>query len=115
MLREPNNVLKTASEKEEDITDSSPDILVNIASAPTIFFRKVISPYWGYDCSHYPSCSQYSLLAIEKHGAIIGLIMTFGRLEHEANEAKYSPLIKINRRTYVFDPVENNDFWWHEE
>lgn len=41
--------------------------------------------------------------------------MTFDRLQHESNEARYSPLIKINGETKVYDPVENNDFWWHKK
>jgi hypothetical protein len=74
-----------------------------------------MSPYWGNKCAHHPSCSRYSLLAIKKHGPVIGFVMTFDRLQHESNEAKYSPLFKINSETKVYDPLENNDFWWYKE
>lgn len=115
LLRGPHSPPNTTPERHSGNTESSPDIPRNIVSAPTLFFRKFMSPYWGYDCSHVPSCSRYSLLAIEKHGPVVGCIMTFDRLQHEANEARYSPLIRINGGTYVYDPIENNDFWWHQE
>jgi len=35
---------------------------------------------WMNCCRFYPSCSEYSALAIEKHGALIGLLLTIYRL-----------------------------------
>lgn len=35
---------------------------------------------WMNCCRFYPSCSEYSAEAIEKHGAIIGVILTVYRL-----------------------------------
>ena len=42
----------------------------------------------------------------------MGSIMTFDKLLHESNEARYSRLIEIDGETKVYDPVENNDYWW---
>ncbi len=35
---------------------------------------------WMNCCRFYPTCSEYSAEAIEKHGAIIGIILTVYRL-----------------------------------
>jgi hypothetical protein len=96
-----------------DNSKPSKDAVKKVFSAPIMFWRKIMSRHWGIRCSHYPSCSKYSLLAIEKHGPIIGFVMTFDRLQHESNEARYSPVAVINGETRVLDPVENNDFWWY--
>jgi hypothetical protein len=90
-------------------------LLDNIKSAPIIFYQRFLAPYWGYRCSYQPSCSQYGRLAIKKHGAIIGYIMTFDRLLHESDEARYSPLIETADEFRVIDPIENNDFWWSKK
>lgn len=115
LLRGPQNFHKTTPDVRSKNSDCSLDIYNKIISAPVIFYQKCLAPYWGHRCSHHPSCSRYSLLTIKKHGVIIGFVMTFDRLQHESNEARYSPLIKINGETKVYDPVENNDFWWHKK
>jgi hypothetical protein len=106
-FRHKNGTIERDPEKEVSISK-------RIASSPIEFYRKFLSSHWGYSCSFYPSCSKYSLLAIKKHGWYLGLMMTFDRLQHESNEARFSPLIKIEGATKVYDPVENNDFWWYE-
>jgi len=115
LLRAPQNPLKTTTEVNSENYKHSPNSFNKLLSAPIIFYQKFMSPYWGHKCSHHPSCSRYSILAIKKHGAVIGFVMTFDRLQHESNEARYSPLIMINRETKVYDPVENNDFWWYKK
>ena len=114
LLRAPTSLSRRSPQMELYRDTGSNSISKKIASSPVIFYRKFLSPYWGNTCSHYPSCSHYSLLAIKKHGFFIGLMMTFDRLQHESNEARYSPLIEINGVTKVYDPVSNNDFWWYK-
>ncbi|WP_028875237.1 membrane protein insertion efficiency factor YidD [Tepidiphilus margaritifer] len=36
-------------------------------------YQVAISPWLGRNCRFYPSCSQYTLEAIERHGALKGL------------------------------------------
>ena len=79
------------------------------------FFKKYISPVDGDRCPSYPTCSQYSLEAIRKHGVLVGGVMTFDRLIHESDEIKSAPLIKVYDSYRYFDPVENNDFWWDKK
>ena len=77
------------------------------------YFRKTISKADGRRCSMYPSCSHYSAQAFEKHGFIKGWIMTSDRLLRCGRDEKSnSENVIINDRTYVFDPLERNDFWW---
>lgn len=37
------------------------------------FYQIFISPAFGKICRFYPSCSQYSYIAIKKYGAVKGL------------------------------------------
>jgi len=44
------------------------------------FYKYFISPLLGNRCRFYPSCSSYSLEALQLHGAIIGSYLTLRRL-----------------------------------
>ncbi|MFH1481836.1 MAG: membrane protein insertion efficiency factor YidD [Pseudomonadota bacterium] len=78
------------------------------------FYRNYISPVDGDRCPSYPSCSSYSMMAIRKHGFFVGWVMTVDRLVHEGKgETRVSPMIFSNGRWKIYDPVENNDFWWY--
>ncbi len=37
------------------------------------FYQKFISPFFGKNCRFYPSCSGYTIEAIEKYGLVKGL------------------------------------------
>ncbi|MCY4388818.1 MAG: membrane protein insertion efficiency factor YidD [Desulfurellaceae bacterium] len=43
-------------------------------------YRLFISPLIGPACRFYPSCSQYALHAVRKHGTLRGLTLTMRRL-----------------------------------
>ena len=87
--------------------------LPNISAFLVKFFRKYVSPIDGSDCPMYPSCSRYSVECFEKHGFVVGWIMTWDRLYRcGRNELEVSPSILINGELKCYDPVENNDFWW---
>jgi putative membrane protein insertion efficiency factor len=43
-------------------------------------YKYFISPLLGSNCRFYPSCSSYSLEALQRHGAIIGCYLTLKRL-----------------------------------
>jgi putative component of membrane protein insertase Oxa1/YidC/SpoIIIJ protein YidD len=65
-------------------------------------------------CPMYPSDSAYSLQALKKHGMIMGWIMSLDRLMRcGRDETRLSPQIPVNGKWKTYDPVENNDFWWH--
>lgn len=44
------------------------------------FYKYFISPLLGSNCRFYPSCSSYSLEALQRHGAAIGFYLTLKRL-----------------------------------
>ena len=52
----------------------------NIAVLLLKGYRAVISPLYGDVCRYYPSCSHYSLQAIQQRGLVIGTALTVRRL-----------------------------------
>jgi hypothetical protein len=112
LLRGPRKVVRSNAEAPKPV-DGKQGLLEEIAAAPVLFYQRFLGPHWGWRCAYHPSCSNYSLLAIRKHGALVGSVMTFDRLQHEADEARYSPLILTGGQIKVYDPLGNNDFWWH--
>jgi uncharacterized protein len=43
-------------------------------------YRLLLSPWLGSSCRFTPTCSAYSLQALERHGAAIGTYLTLARL-----------------------------------
>jgi hypothetical protein len=77
-------------------------------------YKNHISPVDGKRCPSYPSCSSYAEQALKKHGFVRGWMMTVDRLIHEGDEeTSVSPLVIVDGEAKIFDPVENNDFWWY--
>ena len=58
------------------------------------FYQKFISPLKGPTCRFYPTCSQYSIEAIKKYGALKGIYLTMRRLLkcHPFHTGGYDPL-----------------------
>ena len=76
-------------------------------------YSKHISTVDGDRCPSFPPCSAYSAQAFKKHGFFMGWMMTVDRLIHEGKEeTKVSPVIFSGGKWKIYDPVENNDFWW---
>ncbi|ARD06887.1 membrane protein insertion efficiency factor YidD [Lactobacillus amylolyticus] len=44
------------------------------------FYQKFISPLFPPSCRYYPTCSNYMIDALKKHGPILGLIMGICRI-----------------------------------
>ncbi len=44
------------------------------------FYQKFISPMFPPSCRYTPTCSQYTLEAVEKYGSIKGLFLGFKRI-----------------------------------
>lgn len=81
-----------------------------VARCAIHLYQKLISPGQGDVCNFSPSCSRYSSQAIEKYGAVTGLLMTADRLmrcnpgAYKSYGISYPGL----RDGYLFDPPENN-------
>lgn len=61
---------------------------------PIRFYQYAISPLMASHCRHYPTCSQYAVEAIERHGALSGLLLAVKRLLrcHPWAEGGYDPV-----------------------
>lgn len=44
------------------------------------FYKFAISPFLGRSCRFYPSCSEYTLEALQKHGLVRGLWLSVKRI-----------------------------------
>ncbi|EXJ22737.1 Protein YidD [Alkalibacterium sp. AK22] len=51
-------------------------------------YQKVISPLFPPTCRYYPTCSHYTVEALEKHGAVKGSLMGASRI------LRCNPLVK---------------------
>ena len=78
------------------------------------FFQKIISPVDGSTCDFYPTCSAYAKQALKKHGLFIGLAMASERINRDHTLEGYDLIFRFCRY-YIYDPVENNDFWFHKK
>jgi hypothetical protein len=100
--------------RQPDSLSSERELGFNPAQWLLSIYKKHISPVNGDGCPSYPSCSLYAEQAMKKHGFFMGWIMTVDRLIHEGKEeTAVSPYINSDGEKLIFDPVENNDFWWH--
>jgi putative membrane protein insertion efficiency factor len=70
-------------------------------------YQLVLSPQTPPSCNFYPSCSQYSILAVKKYGFTIGLLMASDRLQrcNGRGLSKYQVHAETGKR---FDPPERN-------
>ena len=51
-----------------------------LLSLPIYFYRACISPMLPPSCRFTPTCSQYALEALRKHGPVKGLYLTVRRI-----------------------------------
>ncbi|HHT92641.1 MAG TPA: membrane protein insertion efficiency factor YidD [Clostridia bacterium] len=57
-------------------------------------YKKYLSPLKRPCCRFYPTCSSYAIEAIEKHGAVKGLVMSIWRILrcNPFNKGGYDPV-----------------------
>jgi len=86
----------------------------NASLYPIKLYQDYISSADGNRCPMHPTCSQYCIEAIKKHGTFLGWIMCSDRLIRcGRDEKKLSDPVWIDGVKRSYDPVSNNDFWWH--
>lgn len=58
-------------------------------------YQRFLSPFTGNNCRFYPSCSEYSIQAINKYGFIRGSLRSSVRILkcHPFHPGGYDPLI----------------------
>lgn len=62
-------------------------------------------------CPSYPSCSDYCVQAIQKHGLALGTFIQVDRFFREFTTAGRPPFIWQSGRRLHYDPLEMNDYW----
>lgn len=69
-------------------------ILIWILILPIQFYRGVISPHTPPSCRFTPTCSQYAIDAIRKHGPFKGLWLAVKRISrcHPWGGSGYDPV-----------------------
>lgn len=55
-------------------------MLKSLLLLPIYLYRWVISPVLPVACRHYPTCSQYAIEALQRHGVIRGLKLSLCRV-----------------------------------
>ncbi|MCK4415244.1 MAG: membrane protein insertion efficiency factor YidD [Candidatus Eisenbacteria sp.] len=78
-----------------------------------LLYKSRVSQIQGQQCGCLPSCSAYSLLAIHKYGALVGLLMTVERMYLRENEdirrrKHYFPIVGSKGEVRAYDPPEAN-------
>lgn len=58
------------------------------------FYQKMISPLSPPSCRFYPTCSHYGVEAVETHGVVKGLWLTFLRISkcHPFHKGGFDPV-----------------------
>jgi hypothetical protein len=69
-----------------------------LLTAPIRFYRFFVSPILPPSCRFTPTCSQYAIEAIEKHGPLKGLALAIRRL------ARCHPITWLGG-SHGYDPV----------
>lgn len=72
----------------------------HIVALPVRAYRLLLSPWVGHGCRFQPTCSAYSLEALEKHGAIKGTLLTIRRIGrcHPFGGSGYDPVPEKTHR-----------------
>lgn len=55
-------------------------LIVNILILPVRFYQLAISPMLPPSCRYVPTCSQYTIEALRKHGPVKGLWLALRRI-----------------------------------
>ncbi len=69
-----------------------------ISIAPLVglvrFYQAAISPYLGSSCRYTPTCSQYTIEALQQHGLLIGGLLAVKRIAscHPLGGQGYDPV-----------------------
>lgn len=69
-------------------------VLVTILILPVRFYQKFISPLTPPSCRFTPTCSQYAVEALRKHGPVKGLWLAIRRISrcHPWGGSGYDPV-----------------------
>jgi uncharacterized protein len=66
-------------------------------------YKWAISPWFPPACRYVPTCSEYALEAVERHGVLRGVVMSAVRVCrcHPFARGGYDPVVKSLSRLYI--------------
>jgi len=69
-------------------------VLRKVLIAPIVVYKRVISPFLPHRCRFYPTCSDYAIEAIAKHGPLTGGWLAIKRVLkcHPFHPGGYDPV-----------------------
>ncbi|MEM0990418.1 MAG: membrane protein insertion efficiency factor YidD [Pseudomonadota bacterium] len=73
--------------------------LVWMLCLPIRAYRLIGSPWVGRNCRYLPTCSEYALEALQRHGPVRGLYLALRRISrcHPAGGDGYDPVPPVKR------------------
>lgn len=88
----PHGAALVSSAKHAYIAGMTP--LAFLLSLPVRAYRAVFSPWVGHSCRYQPTCSAYTLEALEKHGGVKGGYLAAKRILscHPLGGSGYDPV-----------------------
>ncbi|QDX00514.1 membrane protein insertion efficiency factor YidD [Staphylococcus chromogenes] len=77
--------------------------------APIRFYQKFISPLTPPSCRFYPTCSNYTIEAIQVHGAIKGTWLGIKRISkcHPLHKGGFDP-VPLKKKTNINKDLNND-------
>ena len=90
------------------LTEDKPTYSLAVQTAIQIirFHQNVLSPVDGPRSHFRPSSSQYMLLAMQKHGFILGFLMGCDRLIRENDDDWVYRKIETEGKIFKYDPIK---------
>jgi putative membrane protein insertion efficiency factor len=69
-------------------------IAVWLVKVPILIYRYTLSAFFGRECRFLPTCSEYALEAVDRHGAIKGGLLALRRIArcHPWGGSGYDPV-----------------------
>ncbi|MEO1398658.1 MAG: membrane protein insertion efficiency factor YidD [Pseudomonadota bacterium] len=97
---------KRVEERNPPHTSWGSVIARSVVKSPIHIYRWTFKPFFGWHCRHLPTCSEYSLEAIDKNGAWRGGWLMASRLCrcNPCGTAGYDPVPDVTGETYWLTP-----------
>jgi len=77
-----------------DFAELASKTAIDLAVAAIRLYQRYLSPFTGASCRFYPTCSDYSIQALQKYGFLRGCVKTIIRLFkcHPYHPGGYDPV-----------------------
>lgn len=75
------------------------------------FYQRVLSSQDGANCPMRPTCSEFTLQAIQRYGLVQGILIGADRLLRDNPWSHDYPIGSTGNRFFLVDPVEEHVLW----